>query len=90
MKYVVPLRLGHSVPEGSEVDELVVFLMHLPDGPPVALEALAALIWLVAADGAEDVPAVVADQTDRSVEEMRDQVNDYLDDLVERGLLVAQ
>ena len=61
--------------------------MQLPDGPPLVLHDSAALIWLVAAEGSSDVPTLVAEAVGRPVEEVAAEVDDYLRDLVDRGLL---
>ena len=90
MRYTVPARLAHVVLESAGEDELTVFLMPLPDGPPVALKATAALIWLFASEGAEDVASVVAEHTDCSIDEIGDHVRSYLCDLVDRGQLIVR
>lgn len=68
-------------------DPAAVFLMQLPDGPPLVLRDSAALIWIVAAEGSTDVQGQVAEAVGRSVEELADEVGAYLDELVDRGLL---
>ena len=85
--YRIPPRLAHVVPDGGDRLPSAVFLMRLPDGPPVVLHDSAAWIWLVAADGEPDVAAAVAELVGRPAAEMADEVNHFLDDLVGRGLI---
>ena len=85
--YRIPPRLAHVVHDGVEGLPSAVFLMRLPDGPPVMLHDSAAWIWLLAADGEAGVAAAVAELVGRSAAEMADEVNHFLDDLVGRGLI---
>jgi hypothetical protein len=87
VRYRVPRRLGHVVVDDIASAPATVFLMDLPDGPPLVLRDSAALIWLVAAEGDSDVARTVADVVGRSLTEIEPEVADYLDDLVARGLL---
>lgn len=87
MNYRIPSRLAHVVVDDTQSDPVTVFLMDLPDGPPLVLRDSAALIWIVAADGSTDVPGQVAEAVGRPVEELAEEVGDYLDELVGRGLL---
>jgi hypothetical protein len=66
-----------------------VFASALPDGPPVVLHATAALIFLVAASGGtlDEVVAGVAEQSGQPVDDIRDDVVGFVDELVTRGLL---
>ena len=84
MTYTVPPRLAWQVDE--EQDELVVYLMRLPNGEPVALEGVAALIWVAAVEGEEAV-SIVAQATGESREDIEPAVVDYLGELVEIGHL---
>jgi hypothetical protein len=85
--YRVPPRLAHVVPVADDGLASAVFLMRLPDGPPVVLHGSAAWIWLLAADGEPGVAADVAELVGRPPAEMADEVNHFLDDLVGRGLI---
>ena len=87
--YRIPPRLAHVVPDGDDGLPSAVFLMRLPDGPPVGLQDSAAWVWLLAADGEPDVAAAVAELVGRPAAEMADEVNDFLDGLVGRGLIEA-
>ncbi len=60
-----------------------------PTDRPWCCTDSAAWIWLVAADGEPDVAAAVAELVGRPAAEMADEVNDFLDDLVGRGLIEA-
>ena len=66
-----------------------VYASALPDGPPVVLSGTAALIFLVAARGGslDEVVAGVADESGQPVEEIRDDVVRFVDELVDFRLL---
>ncbi|MFC7488069.1 hypothetical protein ACOCJ7_18105 [Knoellia sp. CPCC 206453] len=83
--YAVPRRLAFVVPD--EVDAPTVFLMPLPDGPPVVLHDVSAVIWVLAADGEPDVGAAMRDVVGGDLTEMEEKVRTFLADLVDRGLL---
>lgn len=87
MRYSPPPRLGHVLRDGRQDEDPVLFLMPLPDGPPLVLRGSAALIWLVAADGEQDVPGAVARSVGRARADIADDVEHYLDELLDRGLL---
>jgi hypothetical protein len=87
LRYGIPTRLAHVVVDDTQSDPVTVFLMQLPDGPPLVLHDSAALIWLLAAEGSSDVPAAVAVAVGRPSEEVSGEVDDYLQDLLDRGLL---
>lgn len=85
--YSVPERVAHVERDADGLPQ--VFLMRLPDGPPVALEGTAALIWTFAAEGEADVAAAVARAVELPREEIADDVEAYLVRLVESGLLAC-
>lgn len=89
MTYRVPERLAWVIPERRDDEPLVVYLMPLPDGPPLVLRESAGLIWALAADGEADVPAAVAELVGRTLAEVGPTTEAFLADLVARGLLVA-
>ena len=65
-----------------------VFAAHLPDGPIVVLEATAALIWGEACAGErETIADRVAAVTGAAADEIRPDVESFVDHLVARGLL---
>jgi hypothetical protein len=83
----VPARVAHVVTDDESVTPGAVYLMTLPDGPPVVLRDSAALIWMVAADGEDDVVTVVADLVELPPEEVSADVERFLDELVDLGVL---
>ena len=85
-RFVVPPRVAFVVPQA---DATQVFLMALPDGPPVILTDTAAVIWVLAADGESDVAGAVGDVVGVPREAIVAEVEQYLRDLVGKGLLSA-
>ena len=67
-----------------------LYLTVVPDGRTVMLKDSARLIWLVAADGGEDVVAEVADIVGRPPAEIEGDVQRFLADVRARGLLVER
>lgn len=86
-KYHVPRGVAHVVPDDEPDPPTKVFLMHLPDGPPVVLNDSAALIWLVAAEGEEDVAGAIGELVGRDAHEISADVTTFLRDLVAQGFL---
>jgi len=64
-----------------------LYLTVVPDGRTVLLKDTARLIWLVAADGTDDVVREVAALVDLPVEEVSGEITTFLEDLTDRGLL---
>ena len=89
MKYLVPPRLGYVVDDRTKKSP-VVYLMELPDGDPLVLQGSGGVIWALAADGVDDVPATLATALGCRVGESRTHVTSFLDDLVSRGLLEVE
>ena len=87
MRYRIPSRLAYVIVDGAQSDPPTVFLMELPDGPPLVVRESAAWIWVVAAEGDSDVANIVAEAVGRPVGEIVGEVDEYLEDLVARGLL---
>ena len=83
--YSVPPRVAHVV--RGVGTELQVFLMRLPDGPPVVLDGAGALIWICTLDGAEDVASEVAHVVGEERDSIAEDVEAYLLRLVEIGWL---
>ena len=68
--------------------EDAVYIARLPDGPIIALEGTAALIWIEACSPAPgDLADRVADHVDRDAADIAADVEGFVDDLVARGLL---
>lgn len=100
MKYAVPADLAYVVAEGSEPsrecatgpasaegEDPRVFLVHLPDGIPVVLVGIGALIWLLAIEGEVDIGAKLAAALVESDGEVAPTVDAYVNSLVAAGLL---
>lgn len=88
-QYSVPDNLAWI--DGSDhdmADEL--YLTIVPDGRTVLLIDTARLIWHVAADGAADVVEEVAELVGLPSREVEHDVNAFLADLTDRGLLIAR
>lgn len=66
----------------------IVYAAHLPDGPIVVLDGVAALIWTEACAGdRESIADRVADATDAAPDAIRADVEAFVADLLTRGLL---
>ena len=85
--YRIPKRVAHVVQDGEVDLPRAVFLMQLPDGTPQVLHGSAAWIWLLATEGEADVAAAAARLVGRARQEVATDVEDFLADLVGRGLL---
>lgn len=84
MTYRIPRLLAWYIGEGDS--GLDVFLMPLPNGDPVVLRGIAALIWVAATEEPDPV-ATIAEATRQAREEIETHVLAYLDELVLGGLL---
>lgn len=72
-------------------DDDVVYAAILPDGPIVVLEGVAGVIWSEAREGPSSTIADrVAALTDASVDDIRGDVESFVDELVRRGLLTVR
>ena len=87
--YRVPGRVAHVIPDDEADPPMKVFVMQLPDGPPVVLQDSAAWIWLLAAEGEENVVGAVAEMAGRPRDEIAADVTSFLDELVAQGLLTV-
>lgn len=85
-RFGVPPRLAYDVVEEQGDGPLQIYLRHVPGGPNYAMDGSAAMIWWLASEGT-DVVTELADLTGERAEDIADHVRDYLDDLVEQGLL---
>jgi hypothetical protein len=84
----LPRRVAFVVRDDSDAPE--VFLMQVPDGPPVVLRDTSALIWILAADGEDDVVGAVSRTVGVGRDRLEDHVVDHLQELVVRGFLDAR
>jgi hypothetical protein len=84
-RFCVPRRLAFVVHDESEAP--AVFLMSLPDGPPVVLRDISAVIWCLAADGEPDVVGAVSRAVGVARQEVEDHVVGHLRDLAAEGFL---
>ena len=85
--YGVPPRVAFVIPES---DPAQVFLMQVPRGHPLVLTGSTAVIWLLAADGADDVVEAVKNVLDVGSADVDREVTSCLEGLVSRGLLTVQ
>ena len=83
--YSVPARLAFVILDDTDAPR--VFLMPLPDGPPVVLDDAAAAIWILAATGESDVAAGVGRAVGRPRHEVAGDVQTFLAELVSTDLL---
>lgn len=89
IRYRIPNDVAHVVPDKEPEPPTKVFLMRLPDGPPVVLKDSAAWIWLLAAEGEEDVVGAIGALVGMPPGEISADVNSFLDDLVDQGFLTT-
>jgi hypothetical protein len=83
---------GFHTPPGVAIIEESdrIYAALLPDGPILVLDGIAALIWDAARrSGRTAVPQEVAQATGADVDAIRPVIDAFIDDLVDRGLLVA-
>lgn len=85
--YRIPRSVAHVVPDGEPDLPNRVFLMQLPDGEPLVLQDSAAWIWLLAADGEDDVPSAISRVIGTEEANVRADVLSFLSELQRRGLL---
>ena len=87
--YARPADVAMVVEDRDDEDGVVVYLAPLPDGPVQVLNGVGSLIWLEATstDTAVDVVERVAALVDRPPDTIRADVDSFLADLVEAGLL---
>jgi Coenzyme PQQ synthesis protein D (PqqD) len=81
-----------SAPDVAVVEEDdVVYTAILPDGPIVVLDGVAGVIWMEACDGPSSTIADrVAAVTGSAADEIRDEVESFVEQLVTRGLLTRR
>ncbi len=85
MRYCVPANVAYI--DGAEVDlGQVLYLTILPYGQSVCLEGIGRLIWTQAASGDDPVTGI-ASLVGKPVDSIEQDVADFLEDLLRRGLL---
>ena len=87
MTYRVPHRLAWVVEAGAASEPTRVVIMLLPNGEPMILEGVSALIWLLACE-TSDVPQALFEIVGRPPDEITAETEAFLADLVGRGVLV--
>jgi hypothetical protein len=82
------LRASPAVAVVEEGD--TVYAARLPDGPILVLDGVAALVWDAARrNRRREVAHEVAEATGADLAAIRPVIDAFIDDLVDRGLLVA-
>lgn len=75
---------------GAVVTPDAVYLARLPEGPILVLEGTAALVWEAALGSSrESIAEHVASSTAMPVEDIRAEVEGFVDRLIAQGLLVV-
>lgn len=84
-------RLGPSPGVGVVVDGATVYAAPLPDGPIVVLDGGAGAIWIAACGGdRSSIVDRVAALTGAPAEDIRDEVDLFVEDLVRRGIMAER
>ncbi|NYF99040.1 PqqD family protein [Janibacter cremeus] len=87
MTHRIPNDLAWTLSDNDDGTS-VLYLARLPRGPISVLRGTAALIWLATTEGPrETVADRVADEAGVEVDGIRDEVGDFVDQLVAEGLL---
>lgn len=67
-----------------------LYAARLPDGPIISLDEVSTLIWRAAGEGSRaEVITTVAEATGQNPDAVAPHIHAFLDDLIDRGLLVA-
>jgi hypothetical protein len=75
---------------GIVEEDAVVYAAILPGGPIAVLDGVAAVIWTEACNGqGSTIADRVAAVTGSAADDIRDEVETFVDELVRRGLLTA-
>lgn len=84
--YLAPPGIGWT--EGTDAwGRALVYVAPLPSGPVSVLPDQSAVIWLAAVEGGGDVVDVVAEALGHDADDVRDDIEAFVAELVERGLL---
>lgn len=84
--YLAPPGIGWT--EGTDAwGRAVVYVALLPSGPVSVLPDQSAVIWLAAVEGGGEVVDVVAEMLGHEPDDVRVDVESFVAELVERGLI---
>ena len=89
MTYTLPRNLAWHVLEDRFSDELVIYLMRLPDGKPEVLQGMGALIWAAAMEQ-QDPVEVVIEATGEPREAVEESILAFVDQLLADDLLILE
>ena len=84
--WTVPRGVGWTQ-AADDRGRTIVYVAPLPNGPVSVLPDQSAVIWLAAVEGGGDVVDTVADVLGHDADDVRDDIEAFVAELVERGLL---
>ena len=84
--WTVPRGVGWTE-AADDQGRTIVYVAPLPNGPVSVLPDQSAVIWLAAVEGGGDVVDMVADVLGHDADDVRADVEAFVAELVERGLL---
>lgn len=84
--WTVPRGVGWTE-AADDQGRSIIYVAPLPDGPVSVLPDQSAVIWLAAVEGGGDVVDMVADVLGHHTDDVRADVEAFVAELVQRGLL---
>lgn len=87
MRYRVPASVCFVDGAELQADDDLIFLAVAPGGRPHVLDGIVGLIWSIAANGTDHVVDEVAAEANRAAEDIRSDVENFIEELIGRGLL---